>query len=286
MKEWLARVIREYKLDWLKWDNNAWFSCNSPEQAGNGDYAHVMGLYEVLDYLRQEFPNLIIEDCASGGNRMDYALMRRTDIAWLSDQTDPSYRVRYHVFGASYPFPAEYLNSWIVESYWEHFGDGAKDPAELRAWLRSRMMGAFGISTSTVDWTPELRADVANEIKEYKTYRDIIVRGQEFHLLPQTELDPPNLEPPTEPDAIEFYDSTSDRAVVFLFKGVVPWTQRRVRLQGLKRTTSYSVQSADGQVVLQGTGLQLMNQAITFPYADTQPSSVLIVTGLGSSRNQ
>ncbi len=279
MKGWLARIIREYKLDWLKWDDNAWFSCDPPGQAGNGDYEHVLGLYEVLDYLRQEFPNLIIEDCASGGNRMDYALMRRTDIAWLSDETDPSYRVRYHVFGASYPFPAEYLNSWLVESYWEHLGEGAKNPAELRAWLRSRMMGAFGISTDTVDWTPDLRAAVANEIKQYKTYRDIIVRGKEYHLLPQTDVEPPNLEPPTEPDAIEFYDPASDRAVVFLFKGVVPWTQRRVRLRGLVSSTNYSVQSADGQITLQRTGAQLMNQAITFPYANTQPSSILIVTG-------
>ncbi len=280
MKAWLARIVRDYKLDWLKWDDNAWFSCDPPGQAGNGDYAHVLGLYEVLDYLRQEFPNLIIENCASGGHRMDYALMRRTDIAWLSDETDPSYRVRYHLFGASYPFPAEYLNSWVVESYWEHLEDGAKDPAELRAWLRSRMMGAFGLSVGTLGWTADLRAAVANEIKQYKTYRDTIVRGQEFHLLPQTDIETSNLEPPTEPDAIQFYDPAGDRSVVFLFKGVVPWTQRHVRLKGLDGSTVYRVQSADGQIALQGTGSQLANQAITFPYADTQPSSILIVTGI------
>jgi alpha-galactosidase len=101
MKRWLARLVRDYQVDWLKWDNNIWMSCDPIDQPGSANYAHINGLYEVLDFLRAEFPHLIIENCASGGNRMDYALMRRTDIAWLSDETDPSYRVRYHLFGAS-----------------------------------------------------------------------------------------------------------------------------------------------------------------------------------------
>ena len=144
MKQTLARVIRDYHVDWLKWDNNMWMSCDPPNETRDCEYAHVRGLYEVLDYIRKQFPKLIIENCASGGHRMDFGLLRRTHVQWLADDTEPSYRVRYYVAGASYPFPPEYLNAWLVESYFEHIG--LAEPEGLRAWLRSRMMGAVGVS--------------------------------------------------------------------------------------------------------------------------------------------
>lgn len=278
MKDWLARIVREYHVDWLKWDNNVWMSCDPPGEVGMGNYLHVRGLYNVLDWLRAEFPDLIIENCASGGNRMDFGLMRRTDIAWLSDQTDPSYRVRYHVFGASYPFPPAYLNSWLVESFWEQLSDGEQDQAVLRSWLRSRMMGAFGISVSTVGWDEELRSAISAQVAQYKSIREIIANGRHYHLLPQTDLSEPQLEPPTEPDAAEFYDPASDRAVVFLFKGQVAWSDRRVVLRGLSPDHLYQVNSADGTISLQRTGRQLMTQNISLPYATEHPSALLFVT--------
>ncbi|MEW5719766.1 MAG: alpha-galactosidase, partial [Chloroflexota bacterium] len=252
VKTWLARLIRDYNVDWLKWDSNGWASCNPPGQPGDGDLAHLRGLYEIFDYLRAEFPHVIVENCASGGNRMDYGLLRRTDIAWLSDETDPSYRVRYHVTGASYPFPPEYLNSWFVPSYFEHLESAEKDPLVLRMWLRSRMMGAFGISHSMQDWSPEMRANVAAEIARYKTFRKIIAQGRQYHLLPQSDLQI-DLEPPNEPDAAEFFDPFTNNGVVFLFRGAIPWSDRRVRLKGLEPDTYYQITSADGTISVRQT---------------------------------
>ncbi|HEX9075073.1 MAG TPA: alpha-galactosidase, partial [Anaerolineae bacterium] len=280
MKEWLARLIRDDHVDWLKWDNNLWMSCDPPGVVGDANHAHIQGLYEVLDYLRAEFPNLIIENCASGGNRMDYALMRRTDIAWLSDETDPSYRVRYHMAGASYPFPPEYLNTWLIDSASEPLAD-TTDPATLRAWLRSRMMGAFGISADLVAWSPELRAVAAIEIEQYKTTRQMIANSRLYRLLPQTELKLPDtsagesLEPPASPDAAEFINPMGDTGAVFLFRGAVPWSQRRVTLKGLDPDMLYLVTSADRTMSLRRTGLELMTQGIRFRYNSAYPSTLL-----------
>ncbi len=275
-KSWLTRIIRKYNVDWLKWDDNVWMPCDPPGQVGDGNYTHFMGLYEVIDYLRQEFPNLIIENCASGGHRMDYGLLRRTDIAWLSDETDPSYRVRYHVTGASYPFPSEYLNSWLVESYFEHISDAEKDPLVLRAWLRSRMMGAFGISTKLIGWSPALRSQVATEIKRYKSFRAVIANGKHYQLLPQNDLEE-DLAPPDEPDAAEFFDPFTNTGVVFLFRGKVAWADRRVLMKGLDPTTRYEITSADGSIAVRQTGRQLMTQSIRFQYTSDRPSALLFI---------
>ena len=275
-KTWLARLIRDYNVDWLKWDSNAWASCNPPGEPGEGDLAHVRGLYEIFDYLRAEFPRVIVENCASGGNRMDYGLLRRTDIAWLSDETDPSYRVRYHVTGASFPFPSEYLNSWFVPSYFEHLDQAEKDVLVLRTWLRSRMMGAFGISYSMQDWSPEVRTNVAAEIQRYKSFRSIIANGKQYRLLPQSDLQV-DLEPPNEPDAAEFFDPVTNAGVVFLFRGAVPWSDRRVLLKGLDPNLRYEVTSADGTISVKQTGRQLMAQSIQFQYETDRPSALLFI---------
>jgi alpha-galactosidase len=276
VKTWLARLIREYNVDWLKWDSNGWASCNPPGQPGDGDLAHVRGLYEIFDYLRAEFPNVIVENCASGGNRMDYGLLRRTDIAWLSDETDPSYRVRYHVTGASYAFPSEYLNSWFVPSYFEHLEQAEKDPLVLRAWLRSRMMGAFGISYSLQDWSAEARANVAAEIARYKSFRQIIAEGKRYHLLPQSDL-AVDLEPPNEPDAAQFFDPFTNNGVIFLFRGAIPWSDRRVRLKSLDPDTYYQVTSADGTISVRQTGRALMSSSLRLPYEAARPAALLFI---------
>ncbi len=279
-QEWLARLIRDDHVDWLKWDNNLWMSCDPPGTVGDGNYAHVQGLYAVLDYLRAEFPDLIVENCASGGNRMDYALMRRTDIAWLSDETEPSYRVRYHLAGASYPFPPEYLNTWLIDSVSEPLTETA-DPATLRTWLRSRMMGAFGISADLSAWSQELHALAALEIEQYKSTRRMMANSQLYRLLPQTDLRISDssagtfVEPPASPDAAEFVSPSGETGTVFLFRGAVPWSQRRVTLKGLQPEALYQVTSADQTISLRRTGLQLMTQGIRFRYDAALPSTLL-----------
>lgn len=274
MKQWLSRLIVEYHVDWLKWDNNIYMSCDPPGEPGAGNYAHVQGLYRVLDFLRAQFPDLVIENCASGGNRMDYALMRRTDIGWLSDATDPSYRVRYHLAGASYPFPPEYLNTWLVDSAFEPLSETI-EAATWRAWLRSRMMGAFGISAPIAEWTPELRIAVATEIEQYKNVRATIANGKIYRLLPQSDLAFPDLEEPLSPDATEFINAANNTGAVFMFRGAIPWQQRRLRLKGLEVDTVYEITSLDRSTQVMRTGHYLMTQGIQFRYDASRPSLLL-----------
>lgn len=139
-------------------------------------------------------------------------------------------------------------------------------------------MGAFGLSVSIQGWSAERRARVAAEIETYKRIRNILVKAAVYHLLPQSDLIEPELEPPTEPDAAELYDPTTDSAVVFLFRGAVRWSERRVRLKDLYPDTVYNIASADGVISQRRTGLQLMNQSMRFPYADSHPSTILFIT--------
>lgn len=276
MKRTLARVIRDYQVDWLKWDNNMWISCDPPNETRANDYAHGRGLYEVLDYLHEQFPDLVIENCASGGHRMDFGLLRRTHAQWLADDTEPSYRVRYYAAGASYPFPPEYLNAWLVESYWEHIGEAK--PGVLRAWLRSRMMGAFGLSFSLNVLSPDQRAIVAEEIARYKNIRALLKNSRIYRLCDQTDLlAPPALQPPETPDAVEFYAAESGEGVVLIFQGQPLWNEYRFALKGLEPGTIYQIDSGDRQISGQYSGQQLMSAGVIVSYDPDNPSIIISI---------
>jgi alpha-galactosidase len=173
------------------------------------------------------------------------------------------------------------LNSWFVESWFEHMELGERNPAELRAWLRSRMMGAFGISESMLDWSPAVRAIVAEEIRNYKSIRNVIAQGDIYRLLPQNDLEE-NLEPPQEPDATEFYDPSTDTATFFLFEGRKAWTTKRFILKGLNPATTYQITSADRNISMQRTGQQLVTQGLSFNYEPARPSIWLFIKPLPS----
>ncbi|MBI4785506.1 MAG: alpha-galactosidase [Chloroflexi bacterium] len=277
-KQWLARIVQDYHVDWLKWDNNLWLSCDPPGEVRDREYAHVHGLYEILDYLRAQFPHLVIENCASGGHRMDFGLLRRTDVQWMVDDTEPSFRVRHYFAGASYPFPPEYLNAWLVESYWEHIANAS--PAQLRAWLRSRMMGAFGLSVPLAWLSAEQRGVVAEEIVRYKNLRPLLA-GQMYHLLPQTKLlAPQNLQPAGEPDAVEFFQPGEERGVVFFFQGAAPRDNCHVSLQGLAPERVYRLQSDDRSIEQEGTGQQWMEQGVEIANDPSSPSLIITIASL------
>ena len=89
MESEIARIIRKYDLDVFRIDYNM-----SVEEDGNhvrdgfvenSSWRHVENLYAMFDHLRQQFPRVIFQNCAGGGGRLDWGIMRRFDNTELSD---------------------------------------------------------------------------------------------------------------------------------------------------------------------------------------------------------
>lgn len=75
-------VYREdFNIDPLPyWDNH-----DEPRRRGITQIRHVMGFYRFWDTLLERFPHLIIDNCASGGRRIDVETMQRSMPMWRSD---------------------------------------------------------------------------------------------------------------------------------------------------------------------------------------------------------
>ncbi|MGW0803903.1 alpha-galactosidase [Nonomuraea sp. NPDC002799] len=85
--ERLDSLVTEYALDYLKWDHNR--DIAEPVHDGvAGVHAQTLAAYRLLDELRRRHPGLEIESCSSGGARIDYGVLARTDRVWTSDSND------------------------------------------------------------------------------------------------------------------------------------------------------------------------------------------------------
>ena len=85
------RLIQEYGIGYFKIDYN----CNAflgteyqSDSFGDGLLEHNRAYLQWLDDIFKAYPNLVIENCSSGGMRMDYAMLARQSIQSTSDQTN------------------------------------------------------------------------------------------------------------------------------------------------------------------------------------------------------
>jgi alpha-galactosidase len=91
MDDIIDRLIRDYGLGYLKFDyniNGGIGTDRHADSAGDGLLEHNRAFLSWIDGLFERYPELVIEACASGGARVDYATLARHSILSTSDQTD------------------------------------------------------------------------------------------------------------------------------------------------------------------------------------------------------
>ena len=107
-------------IDYVKWDMNrnmtevgsAGLSRNRQREAS---HRYMIGLYRLLRKLTDKYPNVLFENCASGGNRFDLGMLSFMPQTWTSDMCDPVGRLDI-VNGASYLFPLDVTAAYIGPS--------------------------------------------------------------------------------------------------------------------------------------------------------------------------
>lgn len=101
--EVIDRLVNEYGVGYIKMDYNIepgiGTEVNS-DSFGDGLLGHNRAYLSWLDGIFEKYPDLIIENCSSGGLRMDYAMLSRYSIQSTSDQED---YVRYATIAANAP---------------------------------------------------------------------------------------------------------------------------------------------------------------------------------------
>jgi alpha-galactosidase len=85
----IARLVNDYGVGYIKMDYNVdslqGTELNA-ESFGQGLLEHCRALLAWLDGILNRYPELTIENCGSGGGRMDYAMLSRLQLQSMTDQ--------------------------------------------------------------------------------------------------------------------------------------------------------------------------------------------------------
>jgi len=163
----LDRLLAAHAIAYLKWDHNR--ELFPFDGAG---HRQTQALHALIDRLRHAHPQVEIESCASGGGRIDYAMMSRCHRVWPSDNNDAIDRLRINRAWSLF-LPPEVLGNHVGPS--PNPITGRALPMDFRA--KVAMFGHMGVEADPGAMTEDERVTLAAHIACYQQHRDLLHSG-------------------------------------------------------------------------------------------------------------
>lgn len=178
----LSGFLRTYPVSYVKWDMNRHMTDPGsaslpPDRTGEFFHRYMLGLYRILRELTARFPEILFENCSSGGGRFDPGMSFYMPQTWCSDNTDALDRQSIQ-YGASYMFPPSAIAAHV--SAVPNHQTGRMIPFETRAALASS--ANMGYELNILDLSQEEREQVREHLALYKEERDLILGGAFYRL--------------------------------------------------------------------------------------------------------
>ena len=171
----LDRIISEYGVGYIKMDYNIEPGIGTEfnaDSVGDGMLGHERAYITWLKSVFEKYPDLIIENCSSGGLRIDYAMLSQYSIQSTSDQ---EWYGRYATISANAPagLTPEQAAIW---SYPLREGD----KEEVVFNMVNAMLLRIHQSGHLAELSPERKALVREALDCYKTIRQDIKSALPF----------------------------------------------------------------------------------------------------------
>ncbi len=268
------------EIAYIKWDANASIqNCGSKylamDKQQNLYVDYHRGLVKVMERIRAKYPDVVIQDCASGGGRANYGLLPYFDEFWTSDNNDALQRV-YIQWGTSYFFPSNAMAQHIAGS--PYHMTGRVMPIKFRCDVA--MSGRLGMELQPRNMTDEERAQCTTAINDYKNMRQTIQLGNLYRLVSPYDRE--------GYASLMYVDDARQNAVLFAYKteNFLNMTMPRLQLDGLDDSATYvfherNVKHGDKASSLDGktfTGDFLMQVGVEMPLDGDYASRVFEIT--------
>ncbi len=170
----VTRTLEEGRIRYVKWDMNR-------HSVALGEKAHryILGLYDVLRRIFGPRPDLLLESCASGGNRFDLGMLCFSPQIWCSDNTDPVERYGIQD-GLSYLYPQSTFGAHVSAA--PHSQSLRPTPLDTRA--ETAFFGILGYELELGHLVGPEEKNIQGQIALYKKYRKIFQFGA-FRRIPR-----------------------------------------------------------------------------------------------------
>jgi alpha-galactosidase len=266
LTDFISDRIDEFGLGCYRQDFNMdprvwWHAADAPDRQGMTEIRHIEGLYAFWDALLRRHPGLIIDNCASGGRRIDLETIGRATPFWRTDGPRDPIAHQNHSFG---------LLRWVPLSATSQ--DRGNDAYDFRSGMSSGLCinwfcagdGPQQMSAAQfpLDWGKRI-------LDEYLTLRPFYY-GDYYPLTPFSVA-------PTAWLAWQLDCPDRGEGMVQAFRRPqCPGPSSRFRLHGLDPAADYRLTNIDTAAAVTMTGRQLMEQGLDVT-AEKRPAAAVIV---------
>jgi len=168
----LDALLRDHDIAFVKWDMNRPLIHASAADGAAGARRQTLAFYRLLDDLRASHPHVEFESCASGGGRIDHAVLSRAVRVWTSDCNDPLERQRIQR-GTGMWVPNELLGMHVGAR--TSHTTGRTQSIEMRAI--TAMFGWMGVECDPRKLHDHERDVLRDAISLHKQHRKLLHNG-------------------------------------------------------------------------------------------------------------
>ncbi len=234
----LSDILSESPIDYIKWDMNRNLSeigsdVLPPERQAETAHRYMLGLYEILETLRERFPEVLFEGCAAGGGRFDAGMMYYFNQYWTSDNSDAGERM-YIQHGTSYIMPPVFMGAHV--SAVPNHQVGRVTSLETRGCVA--MGGQLGYELDITKASDEELEEIKKQIELYKDIRQTVHWGNMYRLKSPFESN----------YAVWEYVSDDQNTVVILYnkiKAMVGFERNSLKLYGIPENSRYRLRGTE-----------------------------------------
>lgn len=267
----MTALLSENNIKFIKWDRNRGLTQPGWPDADKSIQREVRlrymdNLYRLIDELRRRFPDVIFENCSSGGGRPDLGMLGHMDQTWASDNTDPVDRL-FIQYG--------YLSAWPANTMvcWTNNADYHAAGLSLDFTFDVAMQGVLGIGQDISRWSEAQMNTAKRKISEYKELRGLVQSGTVYRLL--SPFDGSRV-------AMQYISEDTFSCAVFCYNlgetmegSTMQMRQsQNLKFKGLDRAALYSVSGSSQKY----TGEYLMDIGVKWPVSGVYKSKILRIS--------
>lgn len=183
----MKNILESANIAYVKWDMNRPLtdvgSCNIPaERKGEIFHRYVLAVYELLERLTTDFPDLLLEGCSGGGARFDPGMLYYSPQIWCSDDTDAIERLQIQQ-GTAMIYPLSSIGAHVSDC--PNHTVGRTTPFKTRGHVA--LSGTFGYELDVTRISEEDRNQIPEQVALYHKYNDLIRRGDYYRLKNYTD---------------------------------------------------------------------------------------------------
>ena len=265
----LKSILTSANIEYVKWDMNRQLTnlgsrVLSSEQMGELTHRYVLGVYEMMERLVTEFPDLLLENCSGGGARFDAGMLYYSPQIWCSDNTDAIERLEIQR-GTAMVYPLSTMGAHVSDC--PNHTTGRVTPFKTRGHVA--LAGTFGYELDVTKISKEDRDMIPDQVAMYHQYARLVQSGDYYRIA--------NVADTKYFDCYAVVAADKSEALVTYVNvmNLANSHSRRIRLKGLQEDAKYAWEGTD----LVMTGAAYMNAGILIPqmWGDYQSTLIHLV---------